>query len=66
MNTSASGTRVQIQYLCAMYDQAAGKWKESCKTIYDTMDPAKGVICVCNHNTSFAVLMVSVLNDFIN
>ena len=54
-----TNTKIQIQYLCGVYQEEVGKWEhESCNTIYDKTAVESGVICQCTHNTSFAVLMV--------
>ena len=40
-----------------MYNRS--KWDETCVTCYNKTDPSSGVLCRCDHNTSFAVIMVS-------
>ncbi|KAL5246778.1 hypothetical protein ACHWQZ_G018849 [Mnemiopsis leidyi] len=52
--------RVQIRYMCAWYDDTKFEWvNNGCETIYDSNEPAGGVVCSCSHNTSFAVLMAA-------
>ena len=59
LNTESDGKRVEVTYICAKYDTDKAEWTEDCDTIYDKADPSAGVLCLCDHNTSFAVLMVS-------
>ena len=58
LQTDANGKRVRAWYECARYDPDAASWERDCKTLYNTASPADGVLCLCSHNTSFAVLMV--------
>jgi len=57
LETESDGRRLQIVYMCAKYNSDLAKWEESCQTVYDTENPSLGVLCLCTHNTSFAVLM---------
>ncbi|KAL5265842.1 hypothetical protein ACHWQZ_G006505 [Mnemiopsis leidyi] len=57
LNTESSGKRVEVTYICAKYVPEEMTWKEDCETIYDKARPSAGVLCLCDHNTSFAVLM---------
>ena len=56
--TDSDGRRVQVSYVCASYKPLEAKWTRDCNTVYNTAKPADGVLCLCSHNTSFAVLMV--------
>ena len=58
MTTNSKGQRLKIQYVCSNYDKEKTEWVPSCETVYDDQNPSNGVMCFCNHNTSFAVLMV--------
>ncbi|XP_063676040.1 uncharacterized protein LOC134812503 isoform X2 [Bolinopsis microptera] len=57
LNTEPDGKRMQVSYICAKYDPVKAKWEEGCETIYNSAKPSDGVLCLCSHNTSFAVLM---------
>jgi len=57
LETDSAGKRIQVTYICAKYVPEKAKWEEDCETIYNTAKPADGVLCLCSHNTSFAVLM---------
>ena len=60
IETDTNGKRVQMTYHCARYDVEKASWERDCQTVYDTTRPGDGVLCLCSHNTSFAVLMVRV------
>eukprot|EP00116_Pleurobrachia_bachei_P000427 sb/3460689/ len=52
--------KVQIVYKCGVYVPKEGVWDmDSCQTVYDEMRVDAGVMCRCDHNTSFAVLMAA-------
>jgi len=55
--TKENGQRVQMRYECSSYNLQTKKWVSDCDTVYDMENPSTGVLCFCNHNTSFAVLM---------
>ena len=61
LNYTENGARYELIYICAQYNPEQSKWLDDCETIYDFKSPEKGVMCLCTHNTSFAVLMVSTL-----
>ena len=50
-----------MSYECASYVPEAARWQRDCQTMYGTAPTTDGVLCVCDHNTSFAILMVRVL-----
>ena len=59
MLTRKDGRRFQMFHECASYVPEAARWSRDCHTIYNTATiTTDGVLCVCNHNTSFAILMV--------
>merc|ERR1711937_685311 len=57
LDTEKNGKRVKVGYECARYNPVNATWNKDCKTVYNTAKPGDGVLCLCDHNTSFAVLM---------
>ncbi|KAL5247689.1 hypothetical protein ACHWQZ_G019546 [Mnemiopsis leidyi] len=53
----SDGTKSQLQNRCHSFNTDKGVWEEDCQTVYDQNDPDSKVLCLCKHNTSFAVLM---------
>ena len=70
MIAHSDGTKSQLQNRCHSFNTDKGVWEEVCQTVYDQNDPDSRVLCLCKHNTSFAVLMVRTMtppiNNFIN
>ena len=52
-------SRLQIISMC-LHAVGYGNWSDyGCETVYNMSDPDAGVTCLCNHLTSFAILLVS-------
>merc|ERR1712003_254469 len=57
VKTFSDGTKKQLKNRCHSFDPTTEKWREDCETVYDENAEESGVLCLCKHNTSFAVLM---------
>ena len=56
---------LQLQYECAYYDPLTFTWDTTCITKFDYTLEDAGMLCLCTHNSSFAVLVVSGGNLYI-
>ncbi|XP_063693463.1 adhesion G-protein coupled receptor G7-like [Bolinopsis microptera] len=57
IKTFPDGRKAQLKNTCHSFNTHTETWVADCETVYDKNEGDSKVLCICQHNTSFAVLM---------